>query len=82
MYFRYDRAYGRLSPVVILSVLRVIMASAVLGAFSVVLRASGCCLGHLFPPLGVLAGALGGFQGALGGLLGAFLGLFGAILSS
>ena len=57
-----------------------VMASAVLGAFSVAVIAFGCSLGLLFLRFGVLAGALGGFQDALGGLLGAFLGLFRVIL--
>ena len=81
-YFMYDCAYWRLRLFIILRVLRMIMAFAVLGAFSVVLRAFGGCLGPLLPPLGGLPGALGGFQGALGGFLGALLRLFGMILSS
>ena len=81
-YFTYDGASGRLRRFMILRVLRMIMASAVLGAFSVVLRAVGGPLGPLFPPLGGLLGALGGFQGPLGGLLRALLGLFGAIWTS
>ena len=81
-YFTYDRAYGRLRLFIILRVLRMIMAFAVLGVFSVVLRAFGGCLGPLLPPLGGLPGALGSFQGALGALLGALLGLCGAILTS
>ena len=63
-------------------VLRMIMASAVLGVFSVVLRAVGDFLGRMFPSLGGLPGAEGRLQGALGGLLEALLGLFGAILPS
>ena len=81
-YFTYDRAYGRLRPFIILRVLRMIMAFAVWGVFSVVLRAFWGSLGFLFASLGGLLGALGGCQGALGGLLGPLLGLFGAILSS
>ena len=80
--FAYDRAYGRLRPFLIPRVLRMIMASAVLGAFSVVLRTVGDALGLPFLPLGGLPGALGGFQGVLGGLLGALVALFGATLSS
>ena len=48
----------------------VIVAVAVLGTFSVVLRAFGGFLGLIFPVLWGLLGALGGFQGALGGFLG------------
>ena len=81
-YFTYDRAYGRLRPFIILRVLLLMMASAALGTFSVVLSAFGCSLGHFFSPLGGLPCALGGFRGALGGFLGALLGLFGVILSS
>ena len=81
-YFTCDRAYGRLRLFIILRVLRMIMAFAVLGVFSVVLRAFGGCLGPLLPPLGGLPGALGSCQGALGALLGALLGLCGAILTS
>ena len=62
-------------------VLRRIMASAVLGVFSVVLRAVGDALGRMFPPLGGLR-AEGRFQGALGGFWGALLTLFGAISTS
>ena len=58
------------------------MDFAVLGAFSVVLRAFGGSLGPLLSLLGSLPGTLGGFQGALGALLGALLGLFGTILTS
>ena len=47
-------------------VLRLIMASAVLGVFSVVLRAVGDFLGRLFPSLGGLPGAHGRLQCALG----------------
>ena len=47
-YFTYDRGYGRLRPFIILFVLRMIMASAVLGAFSVVWRAVGGTLGFSF----------------------------------
>ena len=43
-----------------------IVAFAVLGTLSVVLKAFGRFLGLLFPPLGDLSGALGGFRGALG----------------
>ena len=78
----YDRAYWRLRLFIILRVLRMIMAFAVLGAFSVVWRAFGGSLGPLFSLLGSLPGTLGGFQGALGALLGAPLGLFGVILTS
>ena len=78
----YDRASGRFRPFIILRVLRMIMAFAVLGVFSVVLRAFGGSLGPLLSLLGSLPGTLGGFQGALGALLGALLGLFGAILTS
>ena len=67
----YDRASGRFRRFMILRVLRMIMASAVLGVFSVVLRAVGGPPGPLFPPLGGLPGALGGFQGAPGDFLGA-----------
>ena len=81
-YFTYDRAYGRLRLFIILRVLRMIMAFAVLGVFSVVLRAVWGSFAFLFPPLGGLPGALGGFQGAPGGLLRALLGLFGAIWTS
>ena len=81
-YFTYDRAYGRLRPFIILRVLRKIMAFAVLGVLSVVLRAVWGPFGPLFPPLGGLPGALGGFQSAPGGLLRALLGLFGAIWTS
>ena len=81
-YFTYDRAYWRLRLFIILRVLRMIMAFAVLGVFSVILRAVWGLLGLLFPPLGGLPGALGGFQGAPGGLLRALLGLFGAIWTS
>ena len=56
-----------------------IMAFAVLGVFSVVLRAVWGPFGLLFPSLGGLPGALGGFQGAPGGFLRAPLGLLGAI---
>jgi len=59
-----------------------IMAFAVLGVFSVVLRSFWGSLGLPFARLGVLLGARGGCQGALGGFLGPLLGLFGAILSS
>ena len=51
-YFRYDRACQRLKPFISLFVLRMIMASAVLGTFSVVLRAFGRSLGLLFVLLG------------------------------
>ena len=68
-YFTYDRAYGRLRPFIILSVLRMILAFVVPGAFSVVLNAVGAALGHMFPPLRGLPGALKCFQGALGGFL-------------
>ena len=81
-YFMYDRAYGRFRRFMFLRVLRMIMAFAVLGVFSVVMRAVWGPLGPLFPPLGGLPGALGGFQGAPGGLLRALLGLFGAIWTS
>ena len=81
-YFMYDRAYWCLRLFIILRVLRMIMAFAALGAFSVVLRAFGGSLGPPFPLLGGLPGTLGGFQGALGALLGALLVLFGAILTS
>ena len=81
-YFTYDRASGRFRPFIILRVLRMIMAFAVLGVLSVVLRAVWGPFGFLFPPLGGLPGALGGFQGAPGGLLRALLGLFGAIWTS
>ena len=81
-YFTYDRAYGRFIPFIILRVLRMIMAFAVLGVFSVVLRAVWSPFGPLFPTLGGLPGALGGFQSALGGLLRALPGLFGAIWTS
>ena len=53
-YFTYDRASGRFRPFIILRVLRMIMALAVLGAFSVALRAFGGSLGFLFAPLGGL----------------------------
>ena len=59
-----------------------IVAFAVLGAFSVVLRAFGRFFGLLFPPLGGLPGPLGGLRGAFGGLLGALLRLLNAILTS
>ena len=81
-YFMYDRASGRFRPFIILCVLRMIMAFALLGVFSVVLRVVWGPFGLLFLPLGGLPGALGGFQGALGGSLGALVGLFGATLSS
>ena len=80
-YFMYDRAYWRLRLFIILCVLRMIMAFAVLGAFSVVLMAFGGYLGPLLSLLGSLPRTLGGFQGALGALLGALLGLFGVILT-
>ena len=44
-HFMYDRAYWRLRLFIILCVLRMIMDFAVLGAFSVVLRAFGGSLG-------------------------------------
>ena len=81
-YFMYDRAYGRSRPFIILCVLRMIMAFAVLGVLSVVLRAVWGPFGLLFPPLGGLPGALGGFQGAPGGFSRALLGLLGAIWTS
>ena len=56
-----------------------IMAFAVLGVFSVILRAVWGFRGRLFLPLGGLRGALGGFQGVPGGLLRAPLGFFGSI---
>ena len=59
-----------------------IMAFAVLGVFSVVLRAVWGPLGIICPPLGGLLGALGSFQGAPGGFLRALLGFFGAIWTS
>ena len=66
-YFTYDRAYGRLRTFIILCFLRMIMAFAVLGVFSVVLRVVWGPFGLLFLPLGGLPGALGGVQGAPGG---------------
>ena len=78
----YDRAYGRLRPFIILRVLRMIMAFAVLGVFSVVLKTVWGPFELLFPPLGGLPGALGGFQGAPGGFLRALPGLLGAIWTS
>ena len=82
MYFTYDRASRRFRSFIIFSVLRMIMAFAVIGVFSVVLRAVWGPLGLLFPSLGGLRGALGGCQSALGGLLRVILGLFGAIWTS
>ena len=49
------------------------MASVVLGAFSVVLRAVGDFLWRLFLVLGGLPVAQGGFQGALGGFFALFI---------
>ena len=48
----------------------VIVAVAVLGTFSVVLRAFGGFLGLIFPVLWGLLGAFGGFHDPLGGFLG------------
>ena len=70
-YFTYDGAYGRLRLFLIPRVLGMLMAVALLGAFSVVLRTVGDALGFVFAPLEGLLGALGGFHGALGGFLGA-----------
>ena len=47
MYFTYDRASGRFRPFIIFCVLRMIMAFAVLGVFSVVLRTVWGPFGHL-----------------------------------
>ena len=45
MYFTYDGGHGRLRPFIIICVLRMIMASAVLGVLSVVLKSVGDALG-------------------------------------
>ena len=64
-YFTYDGASGRLTRFMILRVLRMIMASAVLGEFSVVLRAVGGPSGASFSCSWGPSGSLGGFQDAL-----------------